>query len=310
MTETITVSYSEIKDARRCGFKHDLAWRHGWRKTHRKECDCALCMGIAWHETLNAYYLGLNSDYPWDDFGMTWIDRNGQRRGAWHAAVHSIENTCPSHLKERIRWMLEGYAAHYGREAGWQVIAAEEQVIVPLPQVYDDLIVNLKAKIDLIIKDPYGKVWVDDHKTCATLPTERQQVDPQLPLYMYAVNEGTAWPIAFGARYSYARKPSKTFVEWPLNQRFRRRLVEHSTREVNEIARDAYISVYTRYNEAKLFKQGPRVIGDDCSYRCDYASACLASRKGYKTTEFLRDQNFTSYRTDVKMPVENSCSGS
>lgn len=305
--KVIQVSYSEIKDARRCSFKHDLAWRHGWRKIHRDLCECALCVGIAWHEVLNAYYDGLSGRYDWSPASE--IDAYGKRKGGWHAARDTIKRRVPDHLKKKITWMLEGYAAQYGKEPGWTVRATEKQLIVPLPQLYEDLIVMLKVKIDLIIEDPNGKLWVDDHKTCAQLPTEKRQVDPQLPLYMWAIKKAkeetpkqwTGKP-AFGARYSYARKPSKTFVDWPLEKRFRRRLVAHTDKEIYNIARDCYISIYTRYNEAALFDRPPRVIGEDCSYLCDFEQACLGSRKGYDINRFLESGFYTYRPNDPKNP--------
>jgi hypothetical protein len=307
MTEVIQVSYSELKDARQCSAKHEWGWRFGYRRTHREDCDCALCMGIAWHEALNCYYDGLRGSYTFLSKG------NGKymtgSKGGWHAALDYIENVCPGHLRERIRWMIEGYAAQYGREPGWTVKATEHQIIVPLPQIYTDLRVLLKVKIDLIIADPQGKLWVDDHKTCAQLPTENKQVDPQLPLYMYALKNGDVpWPAAFGARYSYALKPPKTMKfkkQRTLEERFRRRLVSHSDKEIFSIARDAYISIYMRYMEARLFDKPPRSIGPECSYTCDFVTACKASRKGYRVAKFLEDEGFNAYRlADPKMPKE------
>ncbi len=314
MTSTIRVSYSELKDARQCSMKHDLAWRYGWRKSHKDECYCALCVGIAWHAVLNAYYTGLRGKYI-PSHSRVGYNHGIPFGGAYHAARDKLLDQ-PEHLQERLRWMLEGYAATYGNEPGWTVLATEQELIVPLPQLYDDLKVSLKVIIDLIIKDPSGKVWVDDHKTCTTLPSEAKQVDPQLPLYMYALQQVTAWPNAFGARYSYSRKPyvrkDGTFTDWELDKRFRRRKVAHTSKEIYSVARDAYISIYTRYHEAELFEKPPRSIGPDCSWSCDFESACKASRKGYDITQFLRDQNFTVARPDnPKTPeeLERGCQG-
>lgn len=299
--KTIQVSYSEISDMRRCSAKHEWGWRYGYRKQHRDQCDCALCFGIAWHNCLEAFYKGLARAYVFRTSSVH------DYRGGWHAACDQIEHDCPEHLKERIRWMLEGYAAHYGKEEGWKVCATEHKLIVPLPQIYKDLKVLLKVKIDLIIKDPNGKLWVDDHKTCGQLPHENKMVDPQLPLYMYALRRaGGSWPAPFGARYSYALKPPKTMQfrkQRTLEERFRRRMVAHTDREIRSIARDCYITVYTRYKEAELFDKPPRSVTPDCSF-CDYRTPCLASRKGYDLDRFMRDENIIPYRTEPKVPVE------
>lgn len=156
MTDEIQVSYSEIKDARRCALKHDLAWREGWRKQHRPTSP--LAFGTAWHECMEAYYQGLNRSY---DYGHA--VPNYSYRGGWHAALDKLQDQ-PEEIQDQLRWMIEGYAAWYGREDGWRVLATERQLIVPLPQVFQDLKINLKVKIDLIVQDKYGSIWVDDHK--------------------------------------------------------------------------------------------------------------------------------------------------
>lgn len=297
MTSEITVSYSEIQSARRCPMQHHLAWQWGWKKPQPP--DSALGFGIAWHEVLNAYYDALRGKYEFENTPFT---VGGIRKGGWHAAKEVIARQDES-IQEKLRWMLEGYAAQYGREPGWLVMDTERNLIVPLPQLVDDLIVNIKVKIDLILRDNKGKHWVDDHKTCSQLPAKNKMSDPQLYLYAFALWQADG-ALPFGARYSYARKPSKTFVDWPLEKRFARKLVAFTKEEVMAVARDAYKTVYTRYREAELFgSRPPRNITPDCSW-CDFREPCFASRKGYHVDRFLKDQGFTHWRDEIKTPKE------
>lgn len=287
----VTISYSELQALRRCQFRHHMEYVQGWTK--EKAPDSPAGFGTAWHDVLNAYYGHLASAY------RTHYD------SAWRKAREVIDEK-PEGIQEPLRWMLEGYAAHYSNEPGWRVVAVERKLIVRLPQLRSDLAINLKCKIDLVIQDiKTHKVWVDDHKSKKQLPaTSNSYRDPQLPLYMFAWNRTYPNLQAHGARYSYALVPGKRKrpLEDEWDKRFRRTPVPYTEQELETIARDAYQTAYQAYRNGSLSDYPPRSLSPDCSW-CDYRDPCRLNLRGRDLDQGLTDYGFTRWRDEPKAPA-------
>lgn len=269
---------------RECPMKHQLQWVEGWKQPkmpHRLE------FGIYWHRVMNVYYDVLMSKGPEPE----------------KFASREIQRT-PEEFREPLQWMLDGYAKHYGRERGWQVLDVERELIIDLPQL-GDWRIKLKVKVDLVIADREGRIYVDDHKTRSNgMPSDdNAEVDPQLPLYAYGISkEGEQ---VFGARYSYALKPPKLKRDHLLDKRFKRRLVHLTKNEMVNAARDMYRTIETRYMEAeRVGKDAPRNVGDLCGWKCDFTHPCKAGRKGRDTRQVLLDLKYSRWRDEDKAPKE------
>lgn len=286
--ETVTVSYSELKDAMRCAFKHRLGYVESWSVQERHPMS-ALAFGNAWHAVMEEYYRVLMEHHS------GWAEGSESP----YRAAKKLIYTFPEVQQEPLLWMLEGYAANYGVEPGWEVMGVEEKLIVDLPQLKADLRIKLKVKIDLIIKDRQGQIWVDDHKSAYPLP-KAAKGDYQLPLYIFALRKQGRK--AFGARYSYALKPPKLKRDYDLDKRFVRYLQHHSDAEVEEAAEDMYRVAYERYKSQQTWGQDqPRNFQPDCKF-CDFETPCRASRKGRDHEPFLIDIGMARWRDENKSP--------
>lgn len=284
----LVVSYSEVKDARRCALKHKAAWIDGYRKPSSE--TSALGRGIIWHDILEAYYIAIklgDSEYA-----------------AGLAVVDAIEN---DEVRQQMAWMLSGYHERYGTEEGWTVLATELKLIVPLPQLVDDLQIDLKVKIDLVIRDPRGDIWVDDHKSAKFIPSvEDQATDDQLPLYTYAVLKAEKFdPI--GARYSYARKDKPVKKELTLDERYAKRRVPINQTQATRAAVSAYLTAMSRYHNQEFIDTfggtvHPEYVSQsDCRWMCDFKAPCDRFRKGYGSmTEQIESDGLATWRGQPK----------
>lgn len=297
MTKSVTVSYSELKNARRCGLKHELTNVVGWAKDHGPET--ALGFGTLWHEVMDVYYTAV---------------KNGDPEVPERAHEHIITHTEPqSAVRDALLWMLDGYWRLYGIERSWQVEFVERKAVVELPQLTKDLRVFLKVKIDLGISDKRGDLYVDDHKTCSALPSQaRQETDDQLPLYVYACR--TLGEEVYGARYSYARKSRPRTKELEPREMFARRNVHITGTEATRAAVNAYWTAYRRYRElddvVKMREVNPWLRSDyvsqeDCTWSCDFHGPCRMYRKGLNLDEVLATQSgLYKWRDEDKRPEE------
>lgn len=286
--KTITVSYSELYAARRCSLRHELQWVEGWQKDPKP--DSPLAVGTLWHAILNKWYS--TRDYM---------------------LAKTIRLQSPDEqVRDRLAWMFEGYIQTYGLEPGWNVLDVERPFKLELPAVEPGWIVTLKGKIDLIIQDPNGEVWVDDHKSCSALPDARNPIDDQLPLMVWAARCIGYQPL--GARYSYSRtKPLKT-RELALDERFSRRLINISNHQRVRAAVNAVRTAVTRYEESERIRRyhetyGPSLASEppmsqrkECKWDCEFSAPCLAAARGLGLVEQLRSRGFDSWREQRKTP--------
>lgn len=291
MTEipTVTVSYSELKDAMRCAYKHRLGYIESYQIQERHPMS-ALRFGNAWHDVLEEYYRVLQEQHS------GWTEGT---ESPYRAAKKLIYESFEEVQQEPLLWMLEGYSAHYGTEPGWTILGTEEKLVVDLPQLMPDLRIKLKVKIDLIIMDRLGQIWVDDHKSAYPLP-KAAKVDYQLPLYIFALRQ--MGKEVFGARYSYTLKPPKVKRDYDLDKRFARYLENFTEAEVANAAKAMYRVAYTTYKNQELWGHDqPKTVQDDCRF-CDFEKPCKASRKGRDPKPFLADIGAVPWRENLKAP--------
>lgn len=302
MIWAIQVSYSELYDARRCPLKHELKWVEGWEKPEPP--DSVRAIGTAWHKVLSAYYEAIKG--------------GEQKMRAALRGMIEIGQFDPR-IREVLKWMFTGYVQQYGTEEGWTVVDTEVPFRLPLPLktgLFDDQVeVTLKGKIDLIIRDERGRVWVDDHKSCDAIPKgSADPIDDQLPLMVWAANQLGHGPV-LGARYSYSRrKPLKT-RELKLTERFWRRLVPVTSVGEQRAALGAVRSAKARYLESvelahiaketgrqSILSDPPANLNKSCRWDCEYAKPCTAASRGMILRPQLKERGFEMWRPTRKEP--------
>lgn len=253
MGEPIVVSWSEISTARQCPHKHRLGYRDRLRlKDTRSQ---ALRTGLLWHLVMEYHYTGQEP-----------------------TAV--FQETDDETTADLVRWMWDGYRAMWlepdGTDLEWEPVAAEEPFQVELGDGY-----HLKGRLDLLVKDQRGRLWIVDHKSGGQMPSATDLAfDDQFGLYMWALRKlghnifGMCWNAALTRRNKV--KPQEP------SDRFRRLLLHRTDDELDVVASEALATVRYMY-EQQPDHRTPNV--QSCKYRCDYTEACLIGRKSGEEAE-------------------------
>lgn len=289
------VSFSEISTAKRCSFRHQLAYVERWSKP--PDPMSALGKGTCWHTVMEAHYNVIRTA---QQKGMTDL---GKVEARCRSVVTRILGTQQEELAELIWWMYDGYVNVYGTDPDWQILAVEHaaEARLPTPRGGRSGFI-LKMKIDLIVRQRSTKrIRVVDHKSGKDLPHKKSlEIDDQFPLYVWGLNR--LGKKVFGAEYNAARTTRlagdvRVPGSQPLDERYSRTPIYHTPRELEGIAVDAYLMASSRYAEqrrmTKLGVDSPRSTDTfRCQWDCDYYDPCIAGRKGVDSRAFLRTTGF------------------
>lgn len=298
-----TVSYSEISSARRCAFQHQLGYHERWAKPRGDEMSPS-AIGTAWHLIMESHYKMIQ-DYQREA---------AEERGSWQRfnhrnALESAENLVEDDIRQvdsleaqnLLRWMYGGYVLHHGADPLWRILDVEvsgHTLLYPgeatAMKFRDAVGFNLKYRIDLMIEFQ-GKTWIVDHKSFRNAPSQLDlDFDPQFDLYTWAMrNEGV--PV-FGQIYNGTRR-YRTQKPQPLSERHVRQMTHRNDTELDTIARDAYLSIRTRYDQQEMFDglgvDSPRSPDSrGCNHLCDFKEPCLLGRKGIPLRPNLQARGF------------------
>jgi hypothetical protein len=171
-----TVSYSEIKLARKCAKAHD--YRYGQR-LRRKKPNRPQLVGTILHEMLDAYTrLRMDHNYPtspWD----VWKKYRKEFKKLFLGEKEEYGD-----IPKVTKAVFEGYLRRWKND-GLVYIASEVEVIVPFTKK-----LHLKAVIDKVVQDKDGRRFLMDHKFHKTIPGPDDRFsDIQTVLYFWAWNE-------------------------------------------------------------------------------------------------------------------------
>lgn len=317
----ITVSWSELDAFRQCPKKHDLAYLQRWQKD--TEDTSALGKGSLWHRVKEVHYktimahqvpshmstLGSHSSYQ----GMNWDCSANELE--WHCinavgallAKFEAEQRDPEVIK-LMRWMYVGYLEKWGLDEQWDIVAVESTHIVPLYEADgSESWVRLKVKLDLVVRDQRGRLWVVDHKSCGQLPGNKDfDWADQFKLYILGLNR--IGMKVFGAIHSAARttmnkgdilKPGdegykKTMRAQTLEERFARTALDYTPAELECIERDTLADFKLAYSDANHKRRRPNE--EWCKWRCNFSEACMFGRRTgseANTLDMLQRTGFT-----------------
>ena len=298
--KTTIVSYSELDTYRQCPLKHQLSYRQRWTKPAQE--GRALARGSLWHKVMELHYLALQiaqeSTPGWS------IPANVEAQTLntiWQTVIRPLlsdpatgEQTPDQAL---IEWMYRGYIKMWGADRDWQILEVERTGFAPLPAESgrDSSRYRLKVKMDLLVRDRMGQIWLVDHKSCSELPTKLElDIDDQFGLYTGALRR-LGWKV-YGSIHSAARtrqlkgdedgtKPTE------LERRFLRTPIYRTDTELDNLLMDAARTARAAYATTS---QAPHSSpsSDRCKWRCDYLDAHLMMRKGVKPSVALQDFGF------------------
>lgn len=308
--DEITVSFSELDTYRQCPMKWKLAYEDRWSRP--KEDMSALNKGTCWHIVMEAHYRTIMAHQIEDLHGngeITWDVTTDELLALCQAEVQKIfvywvEQDLDEELMRLIAWMYAGYIDRYKLDDQWDIVEVEGTHIV-------DLVggVRLKVKLDLIVRDERGKLWVIDHKSCANLPRESDfDFNDQFGLYVAAL-EKIGLKI-MGAMHSAARttmnqgdRIAPNSSEWKksmrsqsLDERFSRTQIGYTTAQLSGILEDARadaVLMYSNHNHRR------RHMNDVlCKRRCDFSEACIYGRRTGKDADTIDMLQRTGFEQD------------
>jgi hypothetical protein len=235
-------------------------------------------------------------------------------------------------LPQLVERIMKSYLWYY-RDDTFKPYMVEQILEVETPLKVDGKYFVFKGRLDLIMEDEDGLLWLWDHKTASTIPqpTSFHGMDPQLMLYPWAAKIQYGIDIA-GVYYNYVRSkaPSipqinkdgslsrrKISTDYPTLFRFLKtngynpndfadilRPMQTKSEFLRryKLPREQYVtneilldvlSVVKRIDSTKRFT---RSISRDC-VRCSYHELCRSELNGFNT-EFMRTAQFNIEEED------------
>jgi len=221
----------------------------------------------------------------------------------------------------------------YNRNDGWKPKYIETVLEVPTPLVIDGKVFVFKGRLDLVIEDEEGLLWLVDHKSASSIPqpTAFHAMDPQLMLYPWAAEKQFGIKLA-GIIYNYvgSKPPSipklnkdgsisrrKVKTDYPtllrflksngfdpgdfkpvLGQLYRKSefLRRYKMPREGHVTKEILLDTLSKIKRIEETKRFTRTITRDC-IRCPYMDLCRAELNGFET-ELMRKERFTIAEED------------
>lgn len=303
MPKQVIVSYSELDTFRQCPLKHLLAYKQRWTKP--KAEDSALGKGTLWHKVMEAHYgvIKRHQEAPEQRLSPQYerqILAEAQDKAT--DLMFDPDTGKQTEVQELMQWMYAGHVEQYGIDREFSVVGIELGPHVPLP--WPDGRPShyiLKTKLDLLVKDSFGQLWIIDHKSGANKPSEfEMQIDDQFGLYQWAM-EALGYEVA-GSIHSYARTTRNTgdhegaaakYKPQTLDQRFERFYLNRSKRELKALADDAFAAARNAYPpQGKTLPLYSAPDPRNCGWKCDFKEAHLMLREGMDLKYVMQSEGF------------------
>lgn len=166
----VTVSHSEVESALRCERAHYYGYGLG---IQRKSESTSLRRGTLGHQALDAYFTSLKDGYAHETavvVAETFIVN--------YMTAHPFDTEIATEVLTTIRFFFEARPFR-----NWEVISVEEEFQLPITET-----LVFPFVVDLVAKDPYGDIWIIDHKFMYDFITpEEAELNGQLAKYMGAL---------------------------------------------------------------------------------------------------------------------------
>lgn len=285
----LVVTYSELDSFRQCPLKHHWSYRDRW--VEEAKPGSALSRGSLWHLVMECHY--------------TWV----QRYHGKGLTVEFLRQWMAQHLlfdqaggqnddQVLVEWMYDGYLECYGLDDRWRVDLIEYDNQVPLPAPDGGPPIDLRFKIDLLVRDSANdQLWLVDHKSARDFSRQTEiDLDDQFGLYSWALRK-LGYPVV-GTVRSDARTQRNKGPMRP-DQRFRRVYTYRTDHELDNIARDAYAVARAAWfgGQDRTLYSSPLTF--TCSWRCSFVQPHIELRKGTADEQTLM-QDFGFSRSDKK----------
>lgn len=295
MSSIITISFSELDTFRQCGFKHELAYKQRWSRP--PNATGALARGLVWHRVLEDRYRYIQEWQRGDRSPQDVAPDYLLSRAEAVLRLAQAEGTNADTL-DLAHWMAEGYVERYEDEPHIQkTLAVEHVALIPLrnsagrPTRF-----RVKVIIDHV-KSVNGRIWVEDHKSHAYLPKDKDlDFHDQFSLYIMGLRR--LGKKVFGGVYSTARTNRPKIKELTLDERFSRQYLSRTEPEMLAVERDTLNTARLMYSKLNPAVRSPNA--DTCNWRCDFTEACLLGRKTNDDNRTLDMLQRTGFVQEIK----------
>lgn len=187
----LKVSHSKLRVFKRCHKQYNYRYVQKLRKKIKNK---NLYMGSIVHEALEAHFLNQDVQAIYDEYQKEYNKLFEEERVELEGIVE---------LSEKV---VNNYIEHY-KDDPLEVLEVEKLINVELCEG-----VILEGKVDLIASDKKGRVFIQEHKTCKSLPDEATRMsDVQTVIYNWALQK-EGYKI-HGVIWDYLRKKAPVVPE-------------------------------------------------------------------------------------------------
>lgn len=287
--EVFAVHTSRVGDYKTCPRLEKYSWR---MRLASKTPSVKLSLGTGVHKALAAYYRD-NVD-PVAVF-LTWAQEERER---------VLPNTLPEYLEkfdkavELGRKLLTAYVPWADEHDNFEVLHVEQPFEIPIldPRSNAPLLVLgesgrmipavHRGTIDGIVRDAYGRLWLLEHKTRLSFPSDIElRMDDQSGMYILAANELFPDLRVGGVLFNVLRKVDPTRARTDVFKRFPIRKNAH---ELARLLERRYIDT-VRMAAEQFHAPTP---GMHCNWKCAFKDLCTAEEDG-SDFETLMDVGYT-----------------
>lgn len=269
----LRVSHSEVDSWLLCRRKHYYGYYLGLTRTDR---SAALGMGIVGHDILNELFQDLMEEPHLDK--MAYLKNQLGNRYVTGEIEH--ENL------PKLTRMIEAFVDEWPFD-GWKIMATEKEYVYKI----DDGL-YFPFVVDLIMRDPWGKYVVIDHKfTKDFYKPWNIDILPQIPKYIAALR-AMGKPVDYGAysifRTGYAQKAESDNIYKLMPTLYSDTRVKITEEEQIGAAVDIQAFKKLPQEEAseKAYRIGNNLVCNSCSFK----SICVAELNGHATGPLLKTE--------------------
>lgn len=237
--------------------------------------DKKLLFGRGIHVGLEAYYRSRSLQECLVAYN-TWLTEETDRLRAF--------NTDPNQMAESARigeQLLIAYDQFATSNDSFTPVSVEAAFEVPVwTPKHNVSRIRHKGKIDLIVRDMYGKLWLGEHKTARDAPSDLElRLNFQASVYLLAAHQLFDEPVC-GIIYNVIRKVDPRRAKTPV---ITRTLVPRTAQELLSTA----AQLYSWSRKMLTDKEYLPVPGRHCGWRCAYDILCQCMQEGSDYTQLV-----------------------
>lgn len=300
-----TVSHSEVDSYLLCRRKHYYGYGLSLQRVSESE---ALAGGTAGHKILEAFYLVVGDGYETNDRDAKFAEGLEAAKSMYAQLVEEgfTESDRRASLYESL--FNEGYG-YFSQEPfysqGWDILGVEQDFTLLYDEETD---ARYPFVVDIIARDPDGKIVVIDHKFVYDFYTpEATDLQPQIPKYIGALR-ALGYEVSHGAynmvRTRKIKDPSAEqnchlMLLKPNTTRVRQTFLEqiHVATEVQALK-----SLPLEDQEARAYRVANKMICQSCSFR----DLCSTELIGGNVELMLRSEYKVRERREFTTTNENT----